>query len=95
MGEYYSEEDLINGIEVTSNTGRVHAGCASFEYLPSKAFENRKYIEEREDVPIILNINDYMDEQDNSDSSESTNIKVPKIFNYSKNGTNLYFYVGI
>ena len=93
-GEYYSEEDLINGIEVTSNTGRVHAGCASFEYLPSKAFENRKYIEEREDVPIILNINDYMDEQDNSDSSESTNIKVPKIFNYSKNGTNLYFYVG-
>ncbi len=93
-GEYYSEEDLINGIEVTSNTGRVHAGCASFEYLPSKAFENRKYIEEREDVPIILNINDYMAEQDNSDSSESTNIKVPKIFNYSKNGTNLYFYVG-
>lgn len=53
-GEYYLEEDLVKGIEVTSSTGRVHPGCASFEYLPSKAFNNRKYIEEREDVPIIL-----------------------------------------
>ena len=56
-GSYISEEDLINGIRVTSSTGRVHAGCASFEYLPSKAFKNRKYIEERSNLPIILNAN--------------------------------------
>ena len=49
---YISENDLIQGVRVTSSTGRVHAGCASFEYLPSKAFNNRKYIEDREDVPI-------------------------------------------
>ena len=52
---YISENDLIQGVRVTSSTGRVHAGCASFEYLPSKAFNNRKYIEDREDVPIAYN----------------------------------------
>lgn len=51
---YIDESRLIEGIAVTANTRRVHAGCASFEYLPSKAFENRKYIEDREDVPIVL-----------------------------------------
>lgn len=55
QNEYISENDLIQGIRVTSSTGRVHAGCASFEYLPSKAFNNRKYIEDREDVPIAYN----------------------------------------
>lgn len=55
QNEYISENDLIQGIRVTSSTGRVHAGCASFEYLPSKAFNNRKYIEDREDVPIVYN----------------------------------------
>ena len=39
------EARLWPAVRVTENTGRVHAGCASFEYLPSKAFENRKYIE--------------------------------------------------
>jgi hypothetical protein len=46
---------LIKGVPVTSQTGRVHAGCASFEYLPTKAFENRKYIEDRTDDVIVLN----------------------------------------
>lgn len=55
QNEYISENDLIQGIRVTSSTGRVHAGCASFEYLPSKAFNNRKNIEDREDVPIAYN----------------------------------------
>ncbi len=53
--EYYKESDLIEGIAVTEKTKRVHAGCASFEYLPSKAFNNRKYIEDREDKVIVLN----------------------------------------
>ena len=52
------ESKLISGISVTEKTGRVHAGCASFEYLPSKAFENRKYIETRQDVPIAINNDD-------------------------------------
>lgn len=49
------EESLIPAVRVTENTGRVHAGCASFEYLPSKAFENRKYIETRSNEVIVLN----------------------------------------
>ncbi len=54
---YIDEETLIQGVPVTERTGRVHAGCASFEYLPSKAFQNRSYIESREDLPIILDGN--------------------------------------
>ncbi len=91
-GRYYTEDELINGIRVTSETGRVHAGCASFEYLPTEAFENRKYIENREDVPIILNINDYLYSQEGKNNSES--IKVPKIYNYNKNGTFCNFNIG-
>lgn len=41
-------------VRVTENTKRVHAGCASFEYLPSKAFENLDYIKTREDRVYIL-----------------------------------------
>lgn len=53
--ENYDEERLINTVPVTENTGRVHAGCASFEYLPSKAFENRNYIETRTQNAIVTN----------------------------------------
>ena len=52
--ENYDEERLINTVPVTENTGRVHAGCASFEYLPSKAFENRNYIETRSQDAIVI-----------------------------------------
>ena len=52
--ENYDEERLINTVPVTENTGRVHAGCTSFEYLPSKAFENRDYIETRSQNAIII-----------------------------------------
>ena len=55
FGNRYIEEDaLIQGVPVSQNTGRVHAGCASFEYLPSKAFQNRSYIETRDNIPIVL-----------------------------------------
>lgn len=51
-----NEQDLINGVEVTQNIGRIHVGMASMEYLPSKAFNALKtYIATREDVPIVLN----------------------------------------
>ena len=92
-GRYFTEEDLIKGIPVTSNTGRVHAGCASFEYLPSKAFENRAYIESREDVPIILSENSTSDIQDNVDTTNSIDAKSAVIENYNKNGTTCNFKV--
>lgn len=86
---YYNENDLINGIKVTSKTGRVHAGCASFEYLPTKAFQNRKYTEDREDKPIVLNSENYTIENYNKNgtnctfqikSDESIEIELPYIY---------------
>ena len=97
-GNYFTEDELIKGIPVTSGTGRVHAGCASFEYLPNKAFENRAYIETRENVPIILNkdssiensqINE--DERQNIDSKNDSADSKNQIKNYYKNGTNCSF----
>lgn len=53
----YDESKLWPAVQVTKNTGRVHSGCASFEYLPSKAFENRSYIETRSQNVVVLNEN--------------------------------------
>ena len=53
----FNEKDLIEPVPLTERTGRVHAGMASMEYLPSKAFQNLDYIIDREDVPIILEEN--------------------------------------
>lgn len=55
--ENFDENMLWPSVPVTQETGRVHAGCASFEYLPSKAFENRKYIETRTQNAIVINEN--------------------------------------
>ena len=68
---------LVSGVPVTAQTGRVHAGCASFEYLPSKAFENRNYIETRSDKVIVI---------------DGTNHKV-QIKDELKTGTNMSFYI--
>ena len=55
-----NEDELINPRRVTTQTGRVHAGMASLEYLPSKAFNCLKtYVAKREDVPIILNSSNF------------------------------------
>jgi len=50
----FDENVFWPAVKVTSNTGRVHAGMASFEYLPCKAFENRSYIETRDQSIHIL-----------------------------------------
>ena len=55
--EDFNEKDLIEPVPLTERTGRVHAGMASMEYLPRKAFQNLDYIIDREDVPIILEEN--------------------------------------
>ena len=70
-----NEQDLIDGVRVTEHTGRIHAGMASMEYLPSKAFKVlNTYIATREDVPIVM------------EGQEQITIS-----NYKKNGTNMYF----
>lgn len=48
------EKNLWPAIRVTNRTGRVHAGCATFEYLPSKAFEHLEYIKLRENKVYTL-----------------------------------------
>lgn len=52
-----SEDRLWPAVAVTENTKRVHAGCASFEYLPSKAFENLGYIKTRKNTTYIVSGN--------------------------------------
>lgn len=85
------EEILIRGVSVTENTGRVHAGMASMEYLPSKAFKVlNSYIATRKDVPIILNnnsvqISNYNKSGTNmyfeiSNVEADTNIELPYIY---------------
>ncbi len=53
----WTEDKLWPAVEVNENTGRVHAGCATFEYLPSKAYTNLDYIKTREDRAYVLNGN--------------------------------------
>ena len=53
----WSEDKLWPAVEVNENTGRVHAGCATFEYLPSKAYNNLDYIKNRKNRVYILSGN--------------------------------------
>ena len=50
----WTEEKLWPAVGVNENTGRVHAGCATFEYLPSKAFEHLDYIKTRKNRVYVL-----------------------------------------
>lgn len=85
-----NEERLINGVRVTENTGRVHAGMASMEYLPTKAFKNLKYIANRKDEVIVLDndeavISDYTKQDSNmncriSNINKETTIELPYIY---------------
>lgn len=75
-------------VAVTQNTGRVHAGCASFEYLPSKAFENRTYIVERSNEPEIIEgsaeIQNFQKQQSKAtmhiQTKEGTTVEFPYIY---------------
>lgn len=54
----YDEQTLAqNPKTLTSQTGRVHAGMASMEYMPSKMFNNKNYVVNRKDEPVIVNSN--------------------------------------
>lgn len=85
----FNEERYLTPIPVTSSTGRVHAGCASFEYLPEKAFKNRWYIEQRSNEVIVLEgetqISDYYKDHTNlsfnvKNVSENAKIELPYIY---------------
>ena len=85
-----NEERLINGVRVTENTGRVHAGMASMEYLPTKAFKNLKHIANRKDEVIVLDndeavISDYTKQNSNMNCKilnvkKETTIELPYIY---------------
>ncbi len=69
-----NESKLWPAIPVTSETKRVHAGCASFEYLPCKAFENRSYIETRNDDIIVLTGNAQIENKKKNGTNLTANI---------------------
>ncbi len=85
----WKEEQLWPAVEVSNYTGRVHAGCATFEYLPSKAFNNLDYIKNRENAIYILegyaNIENERKlgsqmEFDISEIQENTKLELPYIY---------------
>lgn len=85
----FNEENYLNPQPVTSSTGRIHAGCATFEYLPQKALKNRAYIETRTNDVIILQGNAKIEEthKENtnltfklSEVEENTKLELPYIF---------------
>ena len=85
----WSEEKLWPSVAVTEKTGRVHAGCASFEYLPSKAFENLEYIKNRKNNVYIINGSAIIENEqkqgtnmtfDVSNVEENTVIELPYIY---------------
>lgn len=85
----WSEDKLWPSVAVTEKTGRVHAGCASFEYLPSKAFENLEYIKNRKNNVYIINGSAIIENEqkqgtnmtfDVSNVEENTIIELPYIY---------------
>lgn len=73
----YKENDenlLWPAVNLTEQTGRVHAGMASLEYLPSKAFNAKEYIINREEGPIILNGEAQIDSYKKNGTNMSINI---------------------
>lgn len=85
----WEEEDLFPAVAVNENTGRVHAGCATFEYLPSKAYENLDYIKERQNRVYILEGNTIIENEikegttmefEISETTEDTTLELPYIY---------------
>ena len=85
----WSETNLWPAVEVNDNTGRVHAGCATFEYLPSKAFDNLEYIKHRENNVYVLSGNAIIENEKKngtnmeftvSNIEENTVIELPYIY---------------
>ena len=85
----WSEDKLWPAVKVTENTGRVHAGCATFEYLPSKAYNNLDYIIHRENSVYLLNGNATIEDEEKKGTNmtfiitnveENTIVELPYIY---------------
>ena len=73
--ENIDESKLYPAVPVTKETGRVHIGCASFEYLPCKAFENLDYIKTRENKVYILSGNAQINDEEKNGTFMTFEIK--------------------
>ena len=88
----YKENDenkLWPAVMLTQNTGRVHPGMASMEYLPSKAFNNKTYIISRSQGIVVNSGNTEIKnfykngtnmEMTISNTSADTRIELPYIY---------------
>lgn len=90
--ENYDESRLWPAVAVTQNTGRVHAGCASFEYLPTKAFDNMNYIVSRNNEAIVLTGNAQIEEQEKNGTN--MNFKVKYVLEESEIELPYIYYLG-
>ncbi len=88
--ENYDESKLWPAVEVNENTGRVHAGLASFEYLPTKAFENRSYIETRGQNVIALNENSSCQIENEVKNGVKMSFDVKYVLEETRNRTAIY-----
>lgn len=88
--ENYDETKLWPAVEVNENTGRVHAGLASFEYLPTKAFENRSYIETRGKNVIVLNANSSCHIENEVKNGSKMSFDVKYVLEETRNRTAIY-----
>ena len=89
FGKQWSEDKLWPAVEVNENTGRVHARCATFEYLPSKAYENLDYIKTRENRVYVLSGSATIENEEKngtkmtfnvSNIEENTTLELPYIY---------------
>lgn len=74
----YKESNLWPAVPVTENTKRIHAGCATFEYLPTKAFQNLNYIKTRENTTYIVQGNAAIQEEKNGTNMRITLTNIEK-----------------
>lgn len=84
-----TDKPFLTSFKVNENTKYSHPGCASFEYLPTKAYKNYSYIITRTDNAILTrgkaNIGKFTknEEAGNVDiimSSEDTVLELPYIY---------------
>lgn len=50
----FNEEKYLEPVELGKTSTNIHPGCATFEYLPKKAYANFDYIKTRDENAIIL-----------------------------------------
>ena len=88
----WSESMLWPAVGVNDNTKRVHAGCATFEYFPSKAFNNLDYLKHREDKVYVLEGDATISNEEKEGTSMT--FKIESIENNTKLELPYIYYLG-